>query len=83
MRRFRTVMLMATAIGSAGVTSAGTAQAGDAGEEPSGAGSGNTQFLKCEQTFNASLVVVDAPITASGVNVTKIGNFCSHVGPGR
>jgi hypothetical protein len=83
MRRFRKAMLMAAAIGGTGVAGTGTAQAGDAGEDPSGAGIGNTQHLKCEQTFNASLVVINAPITASGGNVTKIGNFCSYMGPGR
>ncbi|GAP46609.1 hypothetical protein [Streptomyces azureus] len=81
MRRFRKAVLMAAAIGSTGVTGAGTSQVGDAGEDPSGAGIGNTQLLKCEQTFNASLVVINAPITASGDNVVKFGNFCSYVGP--
>jgi hypothetical protein len=80
MRRFRKAMLMAAAFGSTGVPGAGTAQAGDAGEDPSGAGIGNTQLLKCEQTFNASLVMINAPITASGDNVMAFGNFLSHGG---
>jgi hypothetical protein len=81
MRSFRKAMLMAAAISSTGVTGAGAAQAGDAGEDLSDAGTGETQLLKCEQTFNASLVMINAPITASGDNVMKFGNFCSRVGP--
>jgi hypothetical protein len=80
-RRLKKVMLVTAAVGSLGLTGAGAAQAHDAGGDSPDTAIDNTQLLKCEQDFTASLITVAVPVTILGESVTNIGNFCTQVGP--
>ncbi|CAM5663982.1 hypothetical protein SALBM311S_12282 [Streptomyces alboniger] len=80
-RRFKKVMLVTAAIGSIGLTGAGTAQAHETGGDSPDPTIDNAQLLKCEQEFTASLISVTVPVTVLGEGVTNVGNFCTQVGP--
>lgn len=79
MRRFKKVMLVTTAVGSIGLTGAGTAQAADGGGSDTTVG--NAQALECEQQFRASTITIAPSVSVLGDSITNIGNFCTQAAP--
>ncbi|WP_149830173.1 hypothetical protein [Streptomyces tailanensis] len=82
MRRFKKVVLVTAVVGSIGLTGAGTAQAGDSGDQPDVTAQ-DAQLVECEQAFRSSVVTIAPSVSVLGDSITNVGNFCTVAAPRR